>query len=53
MARPGRIQGPAAIYHVRARGHQGQDVFEDHQERKTFLLTLSEAYAKTGWQIHA
>ena len=53
MARPIRIQYPGAVYHVMARGNQGQDVFRDDQDRKTFLTSLSEACAKTGWLTHA
>jgi putative transposase len=53
MARPLRIQYPGALYHVMARGNQGQAVFPDESDRVRFLETLGEAGEKTGWQIHA
>ena len=53
MARPVRLQYKDAVYHVLARGNQGREIFRDHQDRRTFLATLAEAWEKTGWQIHA
>jgi hypothetical protein len=53
MARPIRIQYPGAVYHVMARGNQGGGVFRDAPDRQTFLASLGEACAKTGWRIHA
>jgi len=53
MARPLRIQYPGAVYHVMARGNQGQEIFKDDRDRQCFLETLGEACEKTGWTIHA
>jgi putative transposase len=53
MARPIRIQYPDAVYHVMARGNQGDKVFLDDQDRRPFLATIREACEKTGWNIHA
>jgi len=53
MARPLRIQYPGAVYHVMARGNQGQRIFQDDRDRQCFLETLGEACEKTGWRIHA
>lgn len=53
MARPLRIQYPGAVYHVMARGNQGQPIYKDDQDRKRFLETLAESCQKTGWLIHA
>jgi REP element-mobilizing transposase RayT len=53
MARPIRIQYPGAVYHVMARGNQGGEVFHDAPDRQTFLASLGEACAKTGWRIYA
>ena len=53
MARPLRIEYVGAVYHVMARGNQGQPVFRDDQDRRRFLETLGEAAEKTGWRIHA
>jgi putative transposase len=53
MARALRIQYPGAIYHVMSRGDRREDIFLDDLDRGCFLDTLSEACAKTGWQLHA
>jgi REP element-mobilizing transposase RayT len=53
MARPLRIEYAGAVYHVMARGNQGQAIFRDERDRLRFLETLGEACAKTGWRIHA
>src|SRR5947209_14078547 len=53
MARKLRIQYPGAIYHVMNRGDRRNPVFADDQDRQRFLETLTEACAKTAWQVHA
>ena len=53
MARPLRIEYSGAVYHVMARGNQGQPIFRDDKDRWRFLETLGEAAEKTGWRIHA
>jgi REP element-mobilizing transposase RayT len=53
MARPLRIEYNGAVYHVMARGNQGQPIFHDDKDRQRFVETLGEACAKTGWWIHA
>ena len=53
MARPLRIEYVGAVYHVMARGNQGQPIFRDDKDRRRFLETLGEAAEKTGWRIHA
>jgi len=53
MARALRIQYPGALYHVRARGNQGESIFQDDPDRRCFLETLGAACGKTGWRIHA
>ena len=53
MARTLRIEYAGAVYHLLARGNQGQAVFRDDRDRRRFLETLGEACAKTGWRIHA
>ena len=35
------------------RGDRREPIFQDDQDRQTFLETLGEACAKTGWQVHA
>ena len=53
MARPLRIEYPGAVYHLMARGNQGQSIFRDDLDRERFIETLGEACGKTGWLIHA
>ena len=48
-----RIECAGAVYHVMACGNQGRAVFADDLDRTAWLDTLSEAWAKTGWRIHA
>src|SRR6266511_3745625 len=53
MPRKLRVQYSGAIYHVMNRGDQRENIFKDDEDRQKFLSTLSEACAKTGWQVHA
>jgi len=53
MPRPLRIEFPGAVYHIMARGNQGNPVFADDQDRRRFLETLAETSEKTGWRVHA
>jgi REP element-mobilizing transposase RayT len=53
MARKLRLQYAGAIYHVMSRGNQQQAIVRIDADRQLLLQTLSEAGAKTGWQIHA
>ena len=53
MARALRIEYAGAVYHVMARGNQGQDIVGDDRDRRSFLETLGEACQKTGWKAHA
>ncbi len=40
MARPLRIQYPGAVYHVTCRGNERRNIFQDDDDRKTFLRIL-------------
>jgi len=53
MARPLRIEYAGALYHVMARGNQGQPIFLDDKDRQCFLHTIGEVCGRTGWHIHA
>ena len=53
MSRPLRIEFAGAVYHVMARGNQGQRICADDGDRKMWLATLAEAWRRTGWRIHA
>jgi hypothetical protein len=51
MPRAMRVEYPGAVYRVRARGSDGQEIFQDDQDRRRFLETLGEAREKTGLRI--
>jgi REP element-mobilizing transposase RayT len=41
------------VYHTLARGNHGQKILQDDRDRQRFPETLGEAWAKTGFRIHA
>ncbi|HBG00023.1 MAG TPA: hypothetical protein DDW87_00410, partial [Firmicutes bacterium] len=43
MARKTRIWYPGAMYHVMCRGHRGQAIFLDNEDRRVFLNRLLHA----------
>lgn len=53
MPRSLRIEFEGAMYHVMNRGDRREPIFRDDEDRNLFLKTLSEACAKTDWQVHA
>src|SRR5271170_1019921 len=53
MARKLRVEYRGAVYHVMNRGDRRESIFLDEEDRRRFLVTLGEACAKTGWQVHA
>ena len=53
MPRPLRVAYPGAIYHLMSRGDHREAIFRDDIDRRSFLETLGQACAKTGWQVHA
>lgn len=48
-----RTQFPGAIYHVMCRDNRHEPIFEDDDDRHTFIRTLGEAVLRTGWRFHA
>jgi len=50
MARPIRVEYPDAVYHVTARGNQGNAIYRD---REQFLETLAETAQRFSVVIHA
>jgi hypothetical protein len=44
MARAIRIEYPGAVYHLMARGNQGQAIFTDDQDRQVWLKTLGQTF---------
>lgn len=53
MSRPIRIEFPDALYHVTARGDRRESIFEDDQDRLTFLTTLEQVIKQFNWTCYA
>ena len=53
MPRQVRIEYEGALYHVMARGHRRDLIFQDDADRETFLRILGEACEKSGFRVHA
>jgi len=53
MARRLRVEYPGGIYHLINRDDRREAIFQDDADRQRFLQTLSEACAKSQWQVHA
>ncbi len=53
MSRPLRIEFPDALYHVTARGDRREDIFEDDDDRRAFLQTLSQVVSQFNWLCYA
>lgn len=53
MARGIRIEYAGAFYHVMARRNRRERIFRDEADRRFFCATLGEAWARTGWRVHA
>ena len=53
MSRPLRIEFPDALYHVTSRGDRREDIFEDDQDRQTFLETLEQVITQFNWTCYA
>ncbi len=52
MPRPLRVEFAGAIYRLMSRGDHQEAIFRGDENRRTFVRTLGEACAKTGWQVH-
>lgn len=53
MSRPLRIAFPDALYHVVSRGHRGEPVYDDDDDREMFLEILAEAVQRFNWRCYA
>lgn len=53
MSRPLRIEFSDALYHVTARGDRCEDIFDDDQDRRTFLVTLEQVINQFNWTCYA
>jgi REP element-mobilizing transposase RayT len=51
MARPLRIEFPAAIYHVMSRGNARQAIFRDDADHQNLLDYLEDAVVRCGWEL--
>ena len=53
MARKPRIHFPGALYHVMARGNQGQAIFTDDSDRRRYLEILQESQKRYNYLVYA
>ncbi len=53
MARPLRLEFSGALYHVTARGDRREPVYEDDEDRRTFLELLGTVVEDFNWVAHA
>jgi len=53
MARPLRIEFAGALYHVTARGDRQEPVYEDDEDRRSFLGILGTVVEDFNWRCHA
>ncbi len=53
MPRKPRLTVPGAVHHIMARGIDGRALFEDDQDRQTFLFRLEQMLARGGYRCYA
>ncbi len=53
MPRKARVEFPGAVYHLLDRGDRQEAIFHDDRDRESFLATLGQTCARTGWRVHA
>jgi len=53
MARKPRVHFPGALYHVMARGNQGQTIFADDLDRRRYLELLQESQRRFNYGLYA
>jgi len=53
MARPLRLEFAGALYHITSRGDRQEDIYEDDDDRKTFLFVLESVCETYNWVCHA
>ena len=53
MTRPLRIEFPGAFYHVTSRGNKRQNIFENHEDRNTFINVFAKVIKTYGWRCFA
>ena len=52
MSRPLRIEFCGALYHVTSRGDRREMIYEDDQDRQTFLALLADVVSRFNWCCH-
>ena len=52
-ARPLRLEFAGALYHVTARGDRQEAIYEDDEDRQTFLEVLADVADRFDWWVHA
>ena len=53
MARKPRVHFIGALYHVMARGNQGQAIFTDDADRRRYLELLQESQRRYNYRVYA
>jgi REP-associated tyrosine transposase len=53
MSRQWRIEFPGAMYHIMARGNEGNMIYCDNEDRKCFIRLLSMLVQRFQTEIHA
>jgi len=52
MARSLRIEYEGAFYHVTSRGNHQSDIFDDDEDRQSFLKIFTDVVSRVGWICH-
>lgn len=52
MSRPLRIEYPGAYYHITSRGDRREAIYEDDEDRETFLRLLDDVVDRFEWRCH-
>jgi REP-associated tyrosine transposase len=53
MARPLRLEFTSALYHITSRGDRQEDIYEDDEDRKAFLIVFERVCKTYNWVCHA
>jgi len=53
MARPLRIEFPGALYHVTSRGDRQETIYDDDEDRRTYLEILGDVVERFDWLCYA
>lgn len=53
MSRPLRLEFAGALYHVTSRGDRREDIYEDDEDRRSFLSVFADVCELHNWVCHA